>query len=141
MGFSAAGSRFTQGWAVRGFSLLRSSAWAEARSGCEGAPARAVSAFPSAATSSSASCPDSAAIVMGGYFRPEFGPYYNPYPANGRLATRYDLIALTRRNPPPVAIWLETSHADPVSYTSSAAFLKATKPPLASTVADVHNHA
>jgi len=73
----------------------------------------------------------SAAIVMGGYFRPEFGPYYNPYPASGRLATRYDLIALTRRNPPPVAIWLETSHADPVSYSSSAAFLKATRPPLA----------
>src|SRR5450631_854254 len=73
----------------------------------------------------------SAAIVMGGYFRPEFGPYYNPYPAKGRLASHYDLIALTRRNPPPVAIWLETSHADPVSYTSSAAFLKATKPPLA----------
>jgi pimeloyl-ACP methyl ester carboxylesterase len=73
----------------------------------------------------------SAAIVMGGYFRPEFGPYYNPYPAEGRLASHYDLIALTRRNPPPVAIWLETSHADPVSYTSSAAFLKATKPPLA----------
>jgi len=72
----------------------------------------------------------SAAIVMGGYFRPEFGPYYYPYPAGSRLATRYDLVALTRRGPPPVAIWLETSHADPVSYTSSAAFLKATKPPL-----------
>jgi len=73
----------------------------------------------------------SAAIVMGGYFRPEFGPYYYPYPASGRLATRYDLVALTRRSPPPVAIWLETSHADPVSYDSSAAFLKATRPPLA----------
>jgi len=73
----------------------------------------------------------SAAIVMGGYFRPEFGPYYYPYPARGGLANRYDLVALTRRNPPPVAVWLETSHADPVSYNSSAAFLKATGPPLA----------
>ena len=73
----------------------------------------------------------SAAIVMGGYFRPQFGPYYYPYPASGRLATRYDLVALTWRSPPPVAIWLETSHADPVSYDSSAAFLKATRPPLA----------
>jgi Putative esterase. len=72
-----------------------------------------------------------AAIVMGGYFRPEFGPFYYPYPTQGRLAARYDLVALSRRNPPPVAIWLETSHADPVSYNSSAAFLKAAKPPLA----------
>ena len=73
----------------------------------------------------------SAAIVMGGYFRPEFGPFYFPYSARDKLANRYDLVALTRRNPPPVAIWLETSHADPVSYNSSAAFLKATRPPLA----------
>ena len=29
-----------------------------------------------------------------------------------------------------MAIWLETSHADTVSYSSSAAFLKATGPPL-----------
>ena len=72
-----------------------------------------------------------AAIVMGGYFRPEFGPFYYPYPTHGQLAARYDLVALTRRNPPPVAIWLQTSHADPVSYNSSAAFLKAAKPPLA----------
>ena len=28
-------------------------------------------------------------------------------------------------------MWLETSHADPVSYRSSAAFLKVTRPPLA----------
>jgi len=72
-----------------------------------------------------------AAIGMGGYFRPEFGPFYYPYPPGGRLADRYDLVALSRRNPPPVAIWLQTSHADPVSYNSSAAFLRAAKPPLA----------
>jgi len=72
-----------------------------------------------------------AAIVMGGYFRPEFGPLYYPYPPRGRLAARYDLVALSRRDPPPVAIWLETSHADVVSYNSSAAFLKATRPPTA----------
>jgi enterochelin esterase-like enzyme len=71
------------------------------------------------------------AIVMGGYFRPEFGPYYYPYPTRGRLAARYDLVALSRRNPPPVAIWLETSHVDNVSYSSSAAFLRAARPPLA----------
>jgi enterochelin esterase-like enzyme len=71
----------------------------------------------------------SAAIVMGGYFHPEFSFYY-PYPTHGTLARRYDLVALARKNPPPVAIWLETSHADTVSYSSSAAFLKATGPPM-----------
>jgi enterochelin esterase-like enzyme len=72
-----------------------------------------------------------AAIVMSGYFRPEFGPFYDPYPPSSRLASSYDLVALSRRSPPPVAIWLETSHVDAVSYGSSAAFLKAAKPPLA----------
>lgn len=72
-----------------------------------------------------------AAIVLGGYFRPEFGPFYEPYPVTGPLATRYDLPALVRRQPPPVSMWVETSHADDVSYASSAAFLAATKAPLA----------
>ena len=73
----------------------------------------------------------SAAIVMSGYFRPEFGPFYEAYPPRSQLAARYDLVALTRRKPQPVAIWLLTSHADVVSYSSSVAFLKAAKPPLA----------
>jgi hypothetical protein len=72
-----------------------------------------------------------AAIVMGGYFRPEFGPFYVPYPSGSQLAARYDLVALSRRKPPPVAIWLETSHSDAVSYNSSVAVLKVTKPPMA----------
>jgi len=72
-----------------------------------------------------------ATIVMGGYFGPEFGALYEAYPPGGAAATRYDLIALSKRSPPPVAVWLETSHSDPVSYTSSAAFLKAARPPLA----------
>ncbi len=72
----------------------------------------------------------SAALVLGGYFHPEFGPFYEPYLPSSPLTRRYDLVALARRRPPPVAMWLETSHADPISYTSSAAFLKVTKPPL-----------
>ena len=71
-----------------------------------------------------------AAIVLGGYFRPEFGPLYEPYPAQGTLARRYDLVALAKASPPPVALWIETSHADAVSYHSSAAFLSATRAPL-----------
>lgn len=72
-----------------------------------------------------------AAIVMGGYFRPEFGPLYDAFPPASRLAARYDLVALAKRAPPPVALWLETSHTDAVSYNSSAALLRAAKPPLA----------
>jgi hypothetical protein len=72
-----------------------------------------------------------AAIVMGGYFRPSFGAFYEPYPPGSPLAARYDLIAMGRRNPPAVAVWLQTSHADPESYNSSAAFLRAVRPPLA----------
>lgn len=72
-----------------------------------------------------------AAIVLGGYFRPEFGPAYEAYRPGSPLSRRYDLVALTARRPPPVALWLETSHADPVSYGSSAALLKVTRPPLA----------
>ena len=70
------------------------------------------------------------AVVLGGYFRPEFG-LYEPFPPQSALARRYDLVALARRKPPPAAMWLETSHADATSYSSSAAFLKAARPPLA----------
>jgi enterochelin esterase-like enzyme len=73
----------------------------------------------------------SAAIVMGGYFRPEFGPLYEPYRPKSALANRYDLVLRARRAPPPVALWVETSHADPVSYRSSAALLNAARQPLA----------
>jgi enterochelin esterase-like enzyme len=69
-------------------------------------------------------------INMGGYFRPELGPYYLPYPPHSVLAARYDLVALARRAPPPLAMWMETSHVDAVSYRSSAAFLRATRAPL-----------
>jgi hypothetical protein len=72
-----------------------------------------------------------AAIVLGGYFTPQFGPLYEPYPPHSALAARYDLVALARRAPPPVALWLETSHSDSTSYPSSAAFLKAVRAPTA----------
>jgi pimeloyl-ACP methyl ester carboxylesterase len=69
-----------------------------------------------------------AAVVLGGYFRPSFSGYvpFSPGSAEGR---RYDLVARAKDSPPPVAIWLETSHSDSVSYGSSAAFLAATRGP------------
>ena len=72
-----------------------------------------------------------AAIVMGGYFRPDFSPTYLPYPASSPLTARYDLIRLSRRAPPPVALWVETSHTDAVSYGSSAALLRGVRAPMA----------
>ena len=45
------------------------------------------------------------------------GPSTSRYLPSSPLTRRYDLVALARRRPPPVAMWLETSHADPVSYT------------------------
>jgi len=72
----------------------------------------------------------SAAIVLGGYFRPLFGQFYQPYPPDSALAKRYDLVALAERTAPPVAIWLQTSHADKLSYPSSAAFLNASRAPM-----------
>lgn len=71
-----------------------------------------------------------AAIVLGGYFRPEFGPLYEPYPLKSTLAKRYDLVSLAKSKPPAVALWLETSHADAVSYRSSSQFLTAARAPL-----------
>jgi S-formylglutathione hydrolase FrmB len=69
------------------------------------------------------------AVVFGGYFRPIFTSP-EPYPSGGELALRYDLVALAESTPPPIALWMETSPADPVSYDTSAALLKAARPPL-----------
>jgi pimeloyl-ACP methyl ester carboxylesterase len=73
----------------------------------------------------------SAGIVMGGYFRPEFGPFYEPFPTTSPLGRFYDLPRVAAHRPPPVSLWVETSHADPLSYTSSARFLHVTRAPTA----------
>lgn len=74
-----------------------------------------------------------AAVVMGGYLRPDFGPFYTPLAAGSPALRRYDLVRLEASTPPPVAVWVETSHADPLSYTSTADFLKAARAPTAVT--------
>ncbi|MDH2416484.1 alpha/beta hydrolase-fold protein [Nocardioides sp. CER19] len=70
-------------------------------------------------------------IVLGGYFRPDFGPFYEPFGPTSRLGRRYDLSQTVARQAPPVSLWVETSHADPVSYNSSARLLGATRKPTA----------
>ena len=69
-------------------------------------------------------------IAMGGYFKPEFSAKYTPFGSHSSQARRYDLVALARRAPPPVALWLETSHSDKISYASTAKLLAATRAPL-----------
>jgi enterochelin esterase-like enzyme len=70
------------------------------------------------------------AIVLGGYFAPKFGRYYHPVTRGSPMQHRLNLVALARRSPPPVALWIETSHADHTSFASTAALLRATRPPL-----------
>jgi hypothetical protein len=72
-----------------------------------------------------------AGIVLGGYFRPEFGPFYEPFSATSPAGRRYDLPRVVAHHAPPVSLWVETSHADAVSYSSSARFLRSTKSPMA----------
>jgi len=71
-----------------------------------------------------------AAIVMGGYFAPEFSASYRPFTSRSAAGRRYDLVTLAG-HPPPVALWVETSHSDHISYPSTFRLLKAAKPPLA----------
>ena len=72
------------------------------------------------------------AIVMGGYWRPAFsGP--PPFPPGSPQAQRYDLVALARRSAPQVALWVETSHADRVSYRTSQVMLASARAPLSIT--------
>jgi S-formylglutathione hydrolase FrmB len=69
-----------------------------------------------------------AAMIFGGYFAPQFGHNYQPF--GGRMPPRYDLVGVIRGTPPPVAMWIETSHSDKLSYSSTAAFLRAVRAPM-----------
>jgi hypothetical protein len=72
-----------------------------------------------------------AGIVLGGYFRPEFGSFYKPFTAASLMGRRYDLARVIAHHRPPVSLWVETSHADPVSYASTARFLRSVRTPTA----------
>jgi hypothetical protein len=70
-------------------------------------------------------------MVFGGYFKPEFGPFYRPFTSASPEGRRYDLVKTVAQRPPPVSLWIETSHADGASYGSSAQFLRAVRAPTA----------
>ncbi len=71
-----------------------------------------------------------AALIFGGYFHPVFSPTYVPFTPGSAQWRRYDLVALIKRAPPPLAIWMEISHSEHGSYRTSAAFLAAARPPM-----------
>ena len=79
-----------------------------------------------------------AAIVLGGYFRPIFADTYRPFAPGSPQWNRYDLVRLAQNRPPKVALWIQTSPADPLSYQTTSALLAHVKPPL-SVTADVLN--
>ncbi len=72
-----------------------------------------------------------AAVVFEGYFEPDFGTGYDPLRATQLRA--YDLVAIARQSPPPVAIWAFASRQDSLSYPSTARFVEAARAPLSMT--------
>lgn len=71
-----------------------------------------------------------AAIVLGGYFRPEF-TLYTPFTPDSPAGRNDDLVRMAAAAPPPVALWVQTSKADQVSYATSKAMIAAARPPMA----------
>ena len=82
----------------------------------------------------------SAAISLGGYYQPSFDKSVAQFAPTGAAAVRYDLVRLARTNPPPVALWLQTSRADPISYATTQELLNSARPPISIT-ADVLQNA
>ena len=69
-----------------------------------------------------------AAVVLLGYFRPDFSAAYDPLTA--RSERGYDLVTMAHTAPPPVAMWVLTSREDPLSYPTTSKFLSVARPPL-----------
>jgi enterochelin esterase-like enzyme len=68
-----------------------------------------------------------ASIVLLGYFRPDFGRYYDPLTP---LTSRgYDLIRMEETSPPPISMWVLTSRQDPLSFPSTSKFLSVVRRP------------
>lgn len=81
----------------------------------------------------------SAAISLGGYYKPSLDQSsVSRLGSSG--ASRYDLVQLAKTHPPPVALWVQTSAADPVSYATTEELLRAARAPISIT-ADVLNNA
>lgn len=82
----------------------------------------------------------SAGISLGGYYQPQFEPGYTPFAPGSPQWHHYDLLGLAREHPPKVALWVQTSAADPLSYSTTRQFLAVARPPT-SVTADVLRNA
>ena len=69
------------------------------------------------------------AIVLEGYFRPDFSRSYDPITAGSAAARGYDLVRTARTNPPPIAMWVMASRSDSLSYPTTAQFIHDARPP------------
>lgn len=78
----------------------------------------------------------SAAISLGGYYQPSFERPYIPFKTDSPQWEHYDLLKLAHDHPPRIALWVQTSKADPVSYGTTSRLLTIAKPPMSIT-ADV----
>lgn len=69
-----------------------------------------------------------AAVVLLGYFRPDFSAAYDPLTTATQRG--YDLVTMAHTAPPPVAMWVLTSREDPLSYPTTSKFLSVARSPL-----------
>jgi len=74
-----------------------------------------------------------AAIVLSGYFTPIFARTYRPFAPGSALWNRYDLVRVAKNRPPKVALWIQTSPADPLSHQTTSALLADVRRPLSVT--------
>lgn len=81
----------------------------------------------------------SAAISLGGYFQPTFEQPYIPFKPGSPQFSHYDLLQVAKKNPPKVALWVQTSKADPMSYGTAEQLLATARPPLSVTAVVLPN--
>ena len=77
-----------------------------------------------------------AAIELGGYLSPIFDSHYRPFTRGSTAWNRYDLVQLAATAPPPVALWIETSKTDSLSYQGNSRLIANARAPMTVT-ADV----
>lgn len=75
----------------------------------------------------------SAAIMLGSYFRPWWPGTPPEWTKDPAKAARYDLIAMAKKAPPAVALWIQTSKGDPESWPQTRDLIAAAQAPLAIT--------
>jgi enterochelin esterase-like enzyme len=76
------------------------------------------------------------AIELGGYLTPQFDSHYRPFAYASAAWKRYDIVKLAAVSPPPVALWIETSKTDSLSYWGNKRLIATARAPM-SVTADV----